>query len=145
MVAPRFSNALRQYQQVDKQTAVADASPHRLIQMLMEGVQESLIKAKGHIERGEIADKGAQISRAIGCIGGLRDGLKPEAGPEIAANLDALYDYMERRLLEANLNADIELVEEVIDLLRPVKEAWDAIGNTPETAVLDPSTSDVYP
>ncbi len=132
MVATRISNALRQYQQVDKQTAAADASPHRLIQMLMEGIQESLIKAKGHIERNEIAGKGEQISRAIGCIGGLRDSLRPEASPEMAANLDALYDYMERRLLEANLSADVDLLDEVIDLLHPIKEAWDAIGNAPE-------------
>lgn len=135
MSTPNALKVLRQYQQVNVQTAVTEASPHRLIQMLMEAVQESLIKAKGHIGRGEIADKGAQISRAIGCIGGLRDSLRPEAGPEMAANLDALYDYMERSLVEANLKSDTAIVEEVIDLIQPIKEAWDAIGDRPETAV----------
>ncbi len=129
MLAPHIGNALRQYQQVDKQTVITDADPHRLIQMLMEAVQESLIKAKGHMERGEVADKGVQISRAIGCINGLRGSLKSEAGPEMAANLDALYDYMERSLVEANLKSDTDIVDEVIDLLLPVKEAWDAIGD----------------
>lgn len=132
MVAPRINNALRQYQQVNKQNAVADANPHRLIQMLMEGVQESLFKAKGHIQRGELADKVEQIGRAISCIGGLRGSLKSEAGPEIAANLDALYDYMERSLVEANLKSNADIVDEVIDLLLPVKEAWDAIGDRSE-------------
>lgn len=133
MPTPSALKVLRQYQEVGVQTAVADADPHRLIQMLMEAVQESLIKAKGHMERGEIADKGAQISRAIGCIGGLRDSLRPEASPEMAANLDALYDYMERSLVEANLKNNADIVDEVIDLLLPVKEAWDAIGDRSET------------
>lgn len=133
MPTPSALKVLRQYQEVGVQTAVADADPHRLIQMLMEAVQEGLIKAKGHMERGEIADKGAQISRAIGCIGGLRDSLRPEASPEMAANLDALYDYMERSLVEANLKNNADIVDEVIDLLLPVKEAWDAIGDRSET------------
>lgn len=128
MATSNISSALRQYQQIDAQSAVAFASPHRLIQMLMDGALESLSKAKGHIQRGEVAARGEQISRTIDIIGGLKDGLNLEAGGELAANLDALYDYMQRRLLEANINADIALVDEVIDHLRTLKEAWDAIG-----------------
>ncbi len=131
MVTPNISNALRQYQQIDAQSAVAFASPHRLIQMLMEGALESLSKAKGHIQRGEVAARGEQLSRAIGIIGGLKDGLNLEAGGEIAANLDALYDYMQRRLLEANINASAAFVDEITDQLRLLKEAWDAIGESP--------------
>ncbi|MBK8538253.1 MAG: flagellar export chaperone FliS [Candidatus Competibacteraceae bacterium] len=131
MVTPNSNAALRQYQQIDAQSAAAFASPHRLIQMLMEGALESLSKAKGHIRRGEVAAKGEQISRAISIIGGLREGLNPEVGGEIAANLEALYDYMQRRLLEANLTADESMVDEVIERLRTIKEAWDAIGETP--------------
>ncbi|MDV7398396.1 flagellar export chaperone FliS, partial [Arthrospira platensis SPKY1] len=52
-------------------------------------------------------------------------------GGDIAANLDRLYDYMQRRLVEANLRSDIALLDEVAELLRPVKEAWDAIGGAP--------------
>lgn len=142
MVTPNANTALRQYQQIDAQSAAAFADPHRLIQMLMEGALESLTKAKGHIQRNEVAAKGEQIGRAIGIIGGLREGLNPDAGGEIAANLDAVYDYMQRQLLEANLRSDIALLDEVTDLLRPIKEAWDAIGNTPEATEF-PSTVDV--
>jgi flagellar protein FliS len=138
MVIPNSNAALRQYQQIDAQSAVAFASPHRLIQMLMEGALESLTKAKGHIQRSEVAAKGEQISRAISIIGGLREGLNPEAGGEIAANLDALYDYMQRRLLEANLKAEESIVDEVIERLRTIKEAWDAIGETPSSGSAPP-------
>lgn len=131
MAMPNIPKALRQYQQVNTQSGVAYASPHRLIQMLMEGALERIAVAKGCIQRQDIAAKGEQIGKAIDIIGGLRDGLNMEAGGEIAANLDALYDYLQRRLLEANLHSDLAILDEVADLLRPIKEAWDAIGETP--------------
>ena len=133
MIAPRASKALRQYQQIDQSAAVY-ASPHRIIQMLMEGVQERLIAAKAHIQRGEIAGKGEQISKAIGILGGLRENLDHKIGGELAADLEALYDYMERRLLEANLYSDTAMLDEVANVFRPIKEGWDAIGNSPEAA-----------
>ena len=130
MATPNISKGLRQYQQVNTQSSVAYASPHRLIQMLMEGAFERIAVAKGCIQRQEIAGKGEQSGKAIDIVGGLREGLNHEAGGEIAANLDALYAYLQKRLLEANLRSDIATLDEVADLLRPVKEAWDAIGTT---------------
>lgn len=142
MVAPNIPKALRQYQQVNAQSGVAYASPHRLIQMLMEGALERIAVAKGCIQRQDIAAKGEQIGKAVDIIGGLREGLNHEAGGEIAANLDALYDYLQRRLLEANLHSDITTLDEVADLLRPIKEAWDAIGGTPEAGMPPASAVD---
>ena len=133
MAIPSINNALRQYQQMNAQTGVAYASPHRLIQMLMEGALERIAVAKGCIQRQDIAAKGEQIGKAIDIIGGLREGLNPEAGADIATNLDALYDYLQRRLVEANLHSDAAVLDEVAELLRPVKEAWDAIGGAPNT------------
>lgn len=132
MVATNIPKALKQYQQVSTQSGVAYASPHRLIQMLMEGAFERIATAKGCIQRHDIPGKGEQIGKAIDIIGGLRDALNMEAGGELATNLDALYDFMQRRLLEANLRSDIAILDEVADLLRPIKEGWDAIGNSPE-------------
>lgn len=131
MAISNRGNALKQYRQVNTESAVAYASPHRLIQMLMEGAMDSLTKARGHIERGEIIAKGEQISKAISIIGGLREGLNLESGGELAANLDSLYDYMQRQLVESNRRSDSLLIEQVAGLLRPVKDAWDTIGATP--------------
>lgn len=122
------SAALRQYQQVKTHSAVEEASPHRLIQMLLEGALERLVTAKGHIQRAEIARKGKQISQAMAIIGGLRESLDAEAGGEVASNLDALYDYMLRRLVTANLASDPTIIDEVMELLQDIKTAWDAIG-----------------
>ncbi len=134
MATPNISKALKQYQQVSTESGVAYASPHRLIQMLMEGAFERIATAKGCIQRQDISGKGEQIGKAIDIIGGLRDGLNMDAGGDLAANLDALYDFMQQRLLEANLRSDAAILDEVADLLRPIKEGWDAIGNSPEAA-----------
>src|SRR5262245_11305306 len=120
--------ALRQYQSVNTQAQAVDASPHRLIQMLMEGGLTRLAQARGAIERGQLGQKGELIGKAIAIIGGLRDSLNFEQGGEIAVNLDSLYEYMVSRLLEANLKSDAALVDEVAGLLRNVKTGWDGIA-----------------
>lgn len=103
------------------------ASPHRIIQMLMDGALSKIATAKGCIERNDFAEKGRQITWAMNIISGLQSGLDAEKGGEIAANLDSLYDYMVRRLLEANAKSDIEILDEVGQLLLEIKDGWDNI------------------
>lgn len=121
--------ALRQYQTVNTQAQVSDASPHRLIQMLMEGGLSRLAQAKGVMMHGQHAAKGELLSKAIGIIGGLRESLDLQKGGEIAANLDRLYEYMVSRLVEANIGNDVAIIDEVAELLRNVKSGWDAISH----------------
>ncbi len=121
--------ALRQYQTVNTQSQVGDASPHRLIQLLMEGGMSRLAQARGAMQHGQVAIKGELIGKAIGIIGGLREGLDLQQGGEVAANLDRLYEYMVSRLVEANRINDPALLDEVAALLRNVKSGWDAIGH----------------
>jgi flagellar protein FliS len=118
---------LNQYRQVGAQSGVASASPHRLIQMLMEGALEKINLAKGYMQRGETALKGSHISWAISIIDGLRMSLDKEQGGEVAQNLDDLYDYMGRRLAEANLKNSVEMLDEVAGLLTEIKSAWDSV------------------
>ncbi len=122
-----LDSALQQYKKVGTQTGVESASPHRLIQMLMEGALEKINLAKGYMQHGDVALKGSHISWAISIIDGLRMSLDIEAGGEIAENLDALYDYMVRRLVEANLDNDVEILNEVSGLILEIKTAWDAV------------------
>ena len=120
--------ALRQYQNVNTQSAVHDASPHRLIQMLMEGGLSRIAQAKGSMEREEFAQKGMLIGKAVAIIGGLREALNFEVGGELAHNYANLYDYMSRRLGEANRSNDMDILDEVSGLLRTLKEGWDAVA-----------------
>ncbi|OEC44368.1 flagellar export chaperone FliS [Pseudomonas sp. 1D4] len=120
--------AMQQYQRVNVQAQVAEASPHRLIQMLMEGGLERMAQAQGAMMRDQASLKGELISKSIAIIGGLREALDPAQGGEIASNLDRLYEYMIARLIEANKANDPALVNEVAGLLREVKSGWDAIA-----------------
>jgi flagellar protein FliS len=123
----KASLAMNQYKQVHVHSSVMDATPHRLVQMLMEGVLERIAQAKGNIVRKEIAQKGENISKAITIVGGLQGSLNTEVGGELSENLSNLYDYMSRRLVMANIQSDEVILDEVADLMREVKAGWDAI------------------
>ncbi len=120
--------ALQQYTRLGTQTEVDSASQHRLIQMLMEGALARIIKAKSYIRNNDVQRKGEFIGMAISIIGGLRDSLDHKAGKELAMNLDNLYEYMSRRLMEANIKNSVSILDEVYDLLMEIKSAWDTIG-----------------
>lgn len=120
--------ALSQYQQVNIAAIVESASPHKLIQMLMQGCLQRLAEAKGALQRKDVPAKGLAISKAIDIIGGLQSSLNKEvAGSTLPQQLDSLYEYMQRRLLEANISNDPAMLDEVAGLMRTVKEGWDGI------------------
>ena len=127
MINASGSRAMHEYRQINTQSAVETASPHRLIQLMMEGVLARIAMARGHMERGAVAEKGARIGDAIGIVNGLRASLNHDADARLSANFDALYDYMARRLLEANLRDDPAALDEVAGLMRELKEAWEAV------------------
>lgn len=104
------------------------ADPHQLIGMLFDGAMERLSRAIGHIERGETAAKGECLSRAVSIIAALQDSLDHDVGSDFSQRLEALYDYMTRRLTEANLHNDTAIIREVQELIKPVREAWKAVG-----------------
>lgn len=126
-----LNRALRQYQKVNSHAQISEASPHRLVQMLMEGGLDRMAQAKGALARGDIAQKGLMLGKAIDIIIGLRDGLDAEksADPAYIHQLESLYAYMTNRLIEANLNNDANIIDEVAQLLITVKQGWDAIGD----------------
>jgi flagellar protein FliS len=120
--------ALAQYKKIDSESAVNGASPHRLIQMLMTGALDRLAQAKFAFENNNIEQKGVLLGKSISIIAGLQGSLDEEKGKDLTGNLDKLYDYMQRRLLEANMKNDMSMVEEVMGLLLKVKSSWDEIA-----------------
>ena len=120
-------NALKQYKSVDLRAAVETASPKELISMLVDGALTAMAKAMGAIERKDISTRTEQLNKANDIILGLKDFLDHEQGGEIAANLDALYDYMVRTLILANRNNDEAKVQEVISLMLQIKSGWNGM------------------
>ncbi len=121
-------DALNEYQQVAIQSKVSNSTPHSLVSMLLQGVLDKLAKAAGAIQRNDIAERGQTISESIRIIDNLRASLDLSNGGTIATGLASLYDYMERRLVEANAHSDARIVEEVVTLINDIKSAWDTIS-----------------
>ncbi|MCG8426477.1 MAG: flagellar export chaperone FliS [Chromatiales bacterium] len=127
MVKSRINSALSQYKSVSVSSGVEDATPHRLIQMLMEGALDKIAAAKGHMLRSELAEKGQHISWAISIISGLQSSLNMDVPGGISQNLFDLYEYMVRRLVEAGAANDPAILDEVSSLLAEIKSGWDVI------------------
>lgn len=121
------SNNISHYNEVGRVSGVSDADPHRLVQMLLEGALGKIAMVKGLMNRKEIAKKGEVISQAVSIINSLRASLDLSAGGELATNLDNVYEYIERRLLKANIDNDITLLDEASSLLYEIKTGWDTI------------------
>jgi len=116
-----------QYGKVAAESEVSYANPHRLVQMLMEGALDKVATAKGCIERNDLEGKSQQVTWAMSIINGLRTSLDMDAGGAIAANLDDLYSYMTRRLIDGSVQNDPAALAEVIDLMLEIKGAWDVM------------------
>ncbi len=120
-------NGLQQYQRINTQTSITDADPHKLIQLLYQGALERINMAKAKLQAKDYDAKGKLILKSMDIIGGLRTFLDKEKGGDLAERLDALYEYMERALWEANARNDIARLDEVSELLRSIMEGWDGI------------------
>lgn len=120
-------SGLSQYQSIGIQSKVNSSTPHSLVAMLLDGLLEKLAKASGAIQRGDTSVQGSSISSAIRIVDALRASLDHEKGGELAGNLGAMYDYMEKRLAEANMKSNVKIIEEVSSLINEIKFGWDAI------------------
>lgn len=117
------------YANVGLETGIVSASPHQLIVLLYEGAELSVRMAIKYIAERNQEKKSAAISKASAIIlEGLRAALDTSKGGDLALQLDALYAYMNQRLMLAHINNQIEPLEEVLGLLRELHEAWAQIG-----------------
>ncbi|TXH77144.1 flagellar export chaperone FliS [Thiobacillus sp.] len=123
--------AANAYANVGLETGVVAANPHQLIIMLYEGAELSVRMAIRHMNEGDLVKKSAAITKASTIIlEGLRTALDTRQGGKLAMQLDALYDYMGKRLMLAHLKNQTEPLEEVLGLLRELHDAWKQIGIT---------------
>ena len=121
------------YAKIEVESAVMSASQQQLVIMLFDGALSALVRARLFLADGNIPAKGLALSKAINIIeNGLKVGLVENNGDELTQNLIALYAYMVRRLLHANVNNDASAIEEVETLLRNIADGWKAVAGTPQ-------------
>lgn len=141
--SPTVFNAIDEYTRLALRTDVETASPHRLILLLLDGALDKLRASRAALARGNIAAKGSNITWAMSIIDGLRASLNHERGGQLAANLDALYDYMTRTLLAANLHNDDGKLAEVEKLLGEIRAGWKGIEPQVERANAAPVQNEI--
>ena len=121
-----MQSGVNQYKQVNAQS-MQSASPQQIVRLLLGGAIDKLSSAKGAIERKEFLNKQQDIRGARQIIDALKAALNMDEGGDISQNLDDLYDYMTRRLFEANSTDDTMALDEVCGLLAELKSGWDEV------------------
>jgi flagellar secretion chaperone FliS len=127
--------AINAYVKTGVETGVPDADPHRLVLMLFEGALSAIAQARLRLSAGDVAGRGKAISKAISIIqDGLRTSLDLEKGGDLAQRLSALYEYVTMRLLDANLHARQEALDEAAHLISELHAGWAAIAPSKHAA-----------
>jgi flagellar protein FliS len=124
-----YKKGVNSYANIYNERASVDASPHYLVQLLMEGFLARVNTAKGAMARSDFEQKGLYISQALAVVGGLYNAVNVEKGGEIAINLRQLYSYISNLLLQASFENNVEKLNEAASLMKSIKEGWDAIQN----------------
>ncbi len=106
------------------ETQVNTASSEKLLIMLYSGAVRFVDEAIIALREGDIARRGRLIGKTIAILNELSVTLDHEVGGEISANLESLYDYMIRTLLQGNIKDDPESLAEVRELLAGLRETW---------------------
>ena len=115
--------------EVYKENAVNTQSKGRLITMLYEGAIKFMNLAIKELEAGHYLEKGEYIAKAQNIINELNAVLDMDGGGELAVNLRQLYNFMSKRLSEANSKKDPRLIREVIKLMEELNQGWKAVTN----------------
>lgn len=113
------------------ETELRTATPIQIVVRLYGAVLRHTQAAIDADRAGRIAERGERISRVIAIVGELRGAVDLEQGGEIAQNLEALYQFVGERLLDANRDGAEKILEEVLSVLRPLHEAWCEVERRP--------------
>lgn len=130
-----------------QRTEVSAADPLRLVVLLYEGILKHVGGAIHSVRSNEIEARCNHINRALAMISELQATLNREKGGDVAKNLDTLYNYWRKRLLEANFQISAEPLEEVQRLVSELWSAWNEAANrtntksAPTEPVLQPTRS----
>lgn len=129
MIATATPRGIHAYRRVEAETR----SPLELVVLSYDGVLSSLSEASAAAARGDLRRRGAAVSKALAIICSLQESLNVAEGGAIAAELDRLYTYASRRLLEVTSKHDVSGLQEVHKLMSGLRDAWHQIATSPAT------------
>jgi len=110
-----------------RKTNVMTADPKRLILMCYDGAIDTLKIGKQRMAERDYEGKSKAFTKAQDIINELLCALDFEKGGSVAKNLDSLYNYMLRRIIDADLKKNVGAIDEVIAMLSELKTAWEEI------------------
>lgn len=117
--------AINSYATIGLQTQVLSASPEELITLLFDGARAAVIKAKLHLENGQIAQRGESISKAIDIVDtGLKASVSKEKGGQVAEQLITTYDLIVYHLMQANLKSEVKHLDIAEQMLTTLSDTW---------------------
>ena len=106
---------------------ILSADPIELVRLLYRAAIESVEKARRQLQARDIPGRSSSITKAVEILSELCQSLNHESAPEVSQRLVALYDYMQRRLLAANIEQADAPLAEVLGLLQTLNDAWKAV------------------
>lgn len=112
------NNGFNQY----KESSIKTSTPEELTLMLYNGLVKFLMQAQNAIETHNIEKANNSILRAQAIIKEFQATL--DMNYEVSEGLDSLYDYMYRRLIEANLKKDASIIEEILGYAKELRDTW---------------------
>jgi len=112
------------------ESTILAAGPVELTGLLYRACVESVCSARRHLTAGGIAERSQAITKAWLILNELRVSLDHSRGGELSHRLVQLYDYMQRRLLEANYRQTDAPLADVLGLLATLAEGWAGIQKT---------------
>ena len=118
-VASAYQNAAKY-----RQTQVDTASPTQLVVMLYDGAIRFLSLARQKMGPGDLVARNTLLLKAQNIITHLISSLDIERGGDVAVNLQRLYTFMLLRIVEANVHDRTAPIDEVVGLLRELRESW---------------------
>jgi len=118
------------YEQIGIETEVLSASPHRLIQMLLDRAIQQIKLSTIYMQQNDIAKKCHAISRSMDIVCYLRLILEKEnpQTKELSEKLSLVYEFVEKQLLKANITNDAKPLDDALNNLVQIKSGWDGIG-----------------
>lgn len=118
-----------------RQVEVQSRSPLELVVMLYDGAIAAVSEASAAAAQGDVRRRGAAISRALTIVCTLQENLNLERGGTVAVELDRLYQYLTRRLLDVTIKQDVAALPEIHKLLAGLRDAWHQISTLPPQSV----------